>query len=376
MPLFEWHHRRMSLSCAAPPAVDAQREKTIPSLAIHVEDHDAIPFPSVSAPASPRLNNPLLSRIRRVASCLSFSRSRSSSSSTISATPITRKRETSSISTSFPRPIPPSNSTKKRGGLKSCISYPVLRSASSPMLPYSSESEASWGMRDSYIEKKERKERGGSESSSFEFEDILGSSLCPPNLFPRDSRSSSGSLRSSMSSEGEDDNASVSLSLFDDESLLFRSPLTQPTYYPHQPQVDVSYSRSPSRSQSISSTIEGGIEEDLNGFSFVPTPSSSRIASPVATPARSIIFKLDDTEEEEEEEQTPPATPKLTGKVIEASPSSFLALPPVDSMSLSQELRRDSNLFERNSGQWLSPTSSPLPESRRYSTSHISPGSS
>ncbi|GAA5952551.1 hypothetical protein JCM3765_002203 [Sporobolomyces pararoseus] len=345
MLLFEWHHRRTHSSAAALPIQTSKpNRKGIPTLTIQVEDHSAIPFPSshsTDATQSDRTN--FLSKLRRVASCLSFSSSSSSASSssrttpsTISTTPqshLKNKRETSlSVQTS---PI----DLKKRKELKSFISYPTLRSSSSPVSPQSSSiGGVTWGVRKSMIMEEEEEENQRRNSSIYGgFEELLDLSLCPPHLFPGDSQDHHSKGRPSIGSED-----SVSLSVFDDRTLLFHSPPpplhSTTTYYPHQPTVGSAFSPSttPARSRStslsttrslsISSSVDGEreLETEFEGFSWCPTPPTSVFN----TPARSIVFKLDDEDVEEEQQTSRPTTPKLNGVQLEASPSSFLALPP------------------------------------------------
>ncbi|GAA5976105.1 hypothetical protein JCM5350_000314 [Sporobolomyces pararoseus] len=340
MPLFEWHHRRTQSSAAAPPTRHPNGRREIPTLTIQVEDHSAVPFPSSRAQdAAQSSSTNFLSKLRRVASCLSFSSSSHSSSCatprttpTLSTTPQSHKRTPSlSIRTS---PIDLKKGRRK-SELKSFISYPTLRSSSSPISPEpSSIGGARWGVRKSVILEEEGEEQRHSIRSSLYggFEELLDLSLCPPHLFPEDSQELEGDdHRHSKGRPSTGSEDSVSLSIFDDQTLLFQSPHSTTTYYPHQPTVVSHFSPSTTRARSRSTTLSttrslDEEQEEFEGFSWCPTPPTSVFN----TPARSIVFTLDDDgeNETEEQQQSPPTTPKLSGIQLEASPSSFLALPP------------------------------------------------
>lgn len=316
---------------------DPQTDASNDARQIQCDNLQAVPFPVVSNPTPTRSPPsspspaPFFSRLRRVASRLSFSRSSRPddpgplSHSSKPATKRDKVRSRLSISTSC--------AFARHGGgdktLKSSISYPVLRSSSSPISSSDDSRDSTWGMRD-----RPRKVEEKRRSSIYGLEEILRLSLCPPHLFPEDaldSTFSSSSTRTSTTrtstmtttrSSGSDD---VSLSIFDEDCRLLLLPhqdsTAMMTYYPHQPTVcsstasspirSRSHTLSPSQSQSFSTVNE------IDGFSFSPTPASSAYATPFSTPARSIQEKEDE-----------PTTPRLAGQAIAASPSSPLELPP------------------------------------------------
>ena len=211
----------------------------------------------------------------------------------------------------------PKSTASSSEELKRFISYPILQSSSSPISPQSSEhSHEEWGKRE-----REEKERERDSISIYGLEEILRLSLCPPHLFQEDNTiqdyscfsSPSTSNRNSVISSDE----SVSLSLFDDESLPYHSPAK--ASYPHQPVV---HSSSPSRARLRSHTISttrstSQFESEEEGFSFCPTPSSSTLATPVSSPARSTL----------DHDLFAPSTPNLESKRFESSASSLLFLP-------------------------------------------------
>ncbi|GAA5826181.1 hypothetical protein JCM5353_003836 [Sporobolomyces roseus] len=176
-----------------------------------------------------------------------------------------------------------------------------------------------WGKR----EMKEQEETERDSISIYGLEEILRLSLCPPHLFPDDSSNTqdyshfptpSASNRTSLTPSDE----SVSLSLFDDESICYNTP--SKVHYPHQPIVHSSAPLSArSRSHTVSTTRSTPrLESEDDGFSFCPTPSSSNLATPVSTPARSIF----------ERDVISPSTPGVDSQTLDASPSSLLFLPP------------------------------------------------
>ncbi|GAA6009718.1 hypothetical protein JCM11491_001072 [Sporobolomyces phaffii] len=247
--------------------------------------------------------------------------------------------------------------------LKSSISYPVLRSSSSPISSSDDSRDSTWGLRarPRRIEEKRR-------SSIYGLEEILRLSLCPPHLFPEDavdSTFSSSSTRTSTTTTRSSESDDVSLSIFDEDCrLLLRPPQDSTatmTYYPHQPIVCSSTTSSPTRSRSRtlspSQSQSFSTVNEIDGFSFSPTPASSAFATPFSTPARSIQEKEDE-----------PTTPRLAGQAIAASPSSPLELPP-PVPSLSHSVRLDvppaqPPSLARNSGQWFRPTLPAVPDPR------------
>ena len=257
-----------------------------------------------------------LSTLRRVSSFLSSTRSRRLTTLTTRTRSKPTLKTTLSISTTVSTFCHKSTASSSED-LKRFISYPILQSSSSPISPQSSKhSHEEWGKR---VMKETEKERDS--ISIYGLEEILRLSLCPPHLFQEDNiqdyshfSSPSASNRDSVISSDE----SVSLSLFDNERVCYRSP--SKASYPHQPIVHCSsISSARSRSHTISttrSTPHFASEEE--GFSFYPTPSSSTLATPVSSPARSTM----------DHGLFSPSTPRLESKRFESSPSSLLFLPP------------------------------------------------
>lgn len=142
------------------------------------------------------------------------------------------------------------------------------------------------------------------EPSIYGLEEILRLSLCPPHLFSEEPTSSSDFQSTLSDRHSVDSDESVSLSLFDDEKLLFANDTATTTttrstscsFYPHQPIVNLSSSRPQTATSSTTNRSKtpfgqgcskfSSFEDDdgFDGFSFAPTRPPSPMSSIPGTP--------------------------------------------------------------------------------------------